>query len=242
MSTRSTSDSCADSPESAVDPVTIGVGSPAKESCCAPEYSVPTDSSSGSVPAAGAASTSGSVDLRGPSSVACPASLVEVSRPPELSTSVCGAVDSPPWWASRHRRGGAAGAVDGPGGGASASAGGAVAVAPPAPGSGEPSADGALEESVPVSARDAESLPGGHRHPHTECDHQCPDAADVIAGTPGERGRRRHRGEVLGCGAGHQTRGLRLTGASRLAVRALPRPARRFASAAMARPPTARGL
>ena len=157
VSIRSASDSCADSPESAVDPVTIGVDSSAKESCCAPASSVPTDSPSGSVPAAGAASTSGSVDAGGiSSSVACPASLVEVSRPPELSRSICGAVDSPAVVdKSAPASVGAAGAVDGPGGGGSAPAGGAVAVpvVPPAPASGEPSADGALEESVPVSAR-----------------------------------------------------------------------------------------
>ncbi len=49
--------------------------------------------------------------------------------------------------------GGEPGAFDGPGGGASAGGAVAVPVAPPAPAAGEPSAEGALEESVPVSAR-----------------------------------------------------------------------------------------
>ena len=92
------------------------------------------------------------------SSVACPASLVEVSRPPELSTSPSpGPLDSPAVVdKSAPASGGEAGADDGPGGGASDAHGGRRGRGPgasPAPGSGEPSADGALEESVPVSAR-----------------------------------------------------------------------------------------
>ena len=153
-------DSCADSPESSRGAQYRSAWIPRlKESWCATASPAPTRAPRRArCPLVELAWTSGAVDPGGisSSSVACPASLVEVSRPPELSRFICGVVDSPAVVGeSAPASVSESGAVDGPGGGASASAAVpvAVAVAPPAPASGEPSADGALEESVPVSAR-----------------------------------------------------------------------------------------
>ena len=246
MSMRSASDSCADSPESAVDAVSIGVDS-AKESCCVTASSVPTDSPSGSVPAGGAASTSGAVDAGGISSHRWPVRRHwwrclghRSCRGPSAARSI-----RPPWWASRHRRRWVRPAQ---------STGPAAARQPRrAPGRGR---GGAASAGVGRTLRrgrtrgigaglracDAESLPGGHQHADAECDRQCPDAADVSARTPGERGRRGHRGEVLRCDAGRRTGGLRLTGASRLAVASFTSPYPAVRVGGHRTSPTARGL
>ena len=151
----------------------------------------------------------------------------------------------PPWWASRHRR-----RWVGP-----AESTGPAAASQPRRASRSRSRwrrqrrhRGTLRRrrtrgiGAGLRAGDAESLPGGHQHAHAQCDRQCPDAADVIARTPGERGRRRHRGEVLGCDAGRRTRGLRLTGASRLAVASFTSPYPAVRVGGHRTSPTARGL
>ena len=151
----------------------------------------------------------------------------------------------PPWWTSRHRRRwvrpahstGPAAAVSaggrrgrGPGGAASAGV--------------RRTLRRRRTRGIRAGLRagDAESLPGGHQHADTECDRQCPDAADVSARTPGEGGRRGHRGEVLGCGADRRTGGLRLTGASRLAVASFTSPYPAVCVGGHRTSPTARGL
>ena len=246
VSIRSASDSCADSPESAVDAVTIGVDSPLRN------HGVPQSLRR----------------RRTPRRARCP--LLEPRRPQARSTPEefhhrwpvrrhwlrclghrsCRGPSAarsirPPWWASRHRRRWVRPAQ---------STGPAAASQPrQAPGGGR---GGAASAGVGRTLRrrrtrgigaglragDAESLPGGHQHADTECDRQCPDAADVSARTPGERGRRRHRGEVLGCDAGRRTRGLRLTGASRLAVASFTSPYPAVRVGGHRTSPTARGL
>ena len=127
----------------------------------------------------------------------------------------------PPWWASRHRRRGVSPAHStGPAAARQRRRAARSRSRWPRqrrrPGNHPPRRTRGI--GAGVRAGDAESLPGRHQHADAERDRQCPDAADVLAGTPGERARRRHSDEVLRCDADRRTRGLRWTGASRVAV------------------------
>ena len=208
VSIRSASESCADSPnDSAVNAVSIGVRSPAEESCCATEPSVPTDSASDSVPA---------TEPRRPQARStpeefphhrwtvrrhwwrCPATrAVDVHLRGRRCPRRGGRVDAGVSGCGRRSRGARRRRVSGggrpgrgPGGAASAGAGRTLR------------RRRSRGIRAGLRAGDAESLPGRHQHAHAQGDRQCPDAADVIAGTPGEHGRRRHRDEVLRCDAG----------------------------------------